>query len=209
MDKVSHIDTLINLNKLFLILQMSFLEVLKSTVHERDIRNIELEFRVGFQTSTGFVSNIPKIAWINAKNKLSCGEDMVIVDKYIKSRPDGSARHVTSSSGKYMEYKQKIANDVDITGKFAIRSSLAIEIREENATPPNSFVMQRTKYRTSFKKGPWSIDFTRVEIIPIKNDIEEVYEIEVELLDTGYMFERELHMILAEGIQLAQSIVIA
>jgi hypothetical protein len=137
---------------------------------------------------------------------LSGGVDSLTVDKYLKSRPDGSARHVTTSTESYIEHKKKIANDIDISGKFAIRSSLAIENREDNATAPNSFVMQRTKHRTSFKKGPWRIDFTRVEIIPIQNDIEEVYEIEVELEDTGYLFERELHMVIAEGIELAKSI---
>jgi len=185
---------------------MSFLEVLRDTVHKHDIRTLELEFRIGFKSSTGFKSNIPKFAWANAKNKLSGGIDSLTIDKYINSRPDGSARHVTTSSGNYMEYKKKIANDIDTSGKFAIRSSLAIENREDNAASPNSFVMQRTKHRTSFKQGPWRIDFTRVEIIPIQNDIEEVYELEVELEDFGYLFERELHMVVAEGIQLAQSI---
>jgi hypothetical protein len=67
--------------------------------------------------------------------------------------------------------------------------------------------MQRTKHRTSFTRGPWRIDFTRVEIIPIKNDIEEVYEIEVELADIGYFFEKEIDLVIEEGRNIAYKIV--
>jgi len=185
---------------------MSFLDTLARSLHEHDIRTLEIEFRVGFQTSFGFISRIPKIAWATAKGKLSDGVDSVTVDRYIRSSPGESCRHVTTPVDAFLEHKKKIANDVDASGTYAIRSSIAIEVRER-ASKPNSFVMQRTKHRTSFRRGPWSIDFTRVEIIPIQNDIEEVFEIEVELVDTGYLFERELHIVVDEGIKLARSLV--
>jgi hypothetical protein len=54
--------------------------------------------------------------------------------------------------------------------------------------------------------GPWRIDFTRVETIPNKDDNEETYELEVELADLGYLFEQELHLVIEEGIMLAQKI---
>lgn len=185
---------------------MEVLSSLKQTVHEHDIRTIELEFRVGFSNSSGFISSLPKIVWVTAMNKLTGGEETITVDKYVRSRPGESCRHVTTPTEKYLEYKKKIANDIDTNGKFAIRSAIAMETREL-APPPNSFVMQRTKHRTSFRKGPWRIDFTRVEIIPVKNDIEEVYELEVELEDTGYLFEREIHIVVAEGIKIARQLV--
>lgn len=183
-----------------------FLSSLKKIVHEHDIRTLELEFRVGFHNSSGFISSLPKIVWTTAKNKLTNGVETLTVDKYVRSRPGESCRHVTTTTGKYIEYKKKVANDVDVnSGPYAIRSAIALETREP-ADPPNSFVMQRTKNRTSFRKGPWQIDFTRVEMIPIKNDIEEVYEIEVELVDTGYLFERELNLIVKEGIEIARKL---
>ena len=187
---------------------MSFADALKSVLHGHDLRSVELEFRVGFQTSSGFVSSIPKLAWVSAKGKLSGGVDTTTVDKYIKTRADEASRHVTTETGSYMEHKKKIAKDVvSPGGAFSVRGAVSLEAQEPVAKPPNSFVMQRTKHRTSFTNGPWRIDFTRVEIIPVKNDLEEGYEIEVELADIGYFFEKEFDLVIAEGRDIAHKLV--
>jgi len=187
---------------------MSFADALKSSLHGHDLRSIELEFRVGFQTSTGFVSSIPKLAWVSAQEKLSGGVETTTVDKYIRTRADESSRHVTTATGSYMEHKKKVAKDVvSPGGAFSIRGAISLEAQEPVTKPPLSFVMQRTKHRTSYTNGPWRIDFTRVEIIPVKNDIEEVYEIEVELADIGYFFEKELELVIEEGRKLAHKLV--
>lgn len=187
---------------------MSLIDELKTALHGHDLRSLELEFRVGFQSSTGFSSYIPKVAWIAAKNKLTDGVESKTVDKYVKSRMDESSRHVTTNTGQYMEHKKKLAKDVvSPGGAFSIRGAVSLEAQEPSTGPPNSFVMQRTKYRTSFTKGPWRIDFTRVEVIPIKNDIEEIYEIEVELADIGYFFEKEMQLVIEEGRNIAYSLV--
>lgn len=187
---------------------MSLTDALKSSLHGHDLRSIELEFRVGFQTSTGFISSIPKLAWVSAQEKLSGGVETTTVDKYIRTRADESSRHVTTSTGAYMEHKKKIAKDVvSPGGAFSIRGAIALEAQEPAAKPPMSFVMQRTKHRTSYTNGPWRIDFTRVEIIPIKNDIEEIFEIEVELVDIGYFFEKEIDLVIEEGRKIAHKLV--
>ena len=179
-------------------------KTLADTLLHHDFRTVELEFRVGIQTTHGFHASLPKIAWTQAMEKLGKGEEVVIVDKYVSTRNNCSSRHVQADGAMYWEHKQKVSNDVT-PGKFAIRASLSLETKE-NGAPPNSYVLQRTKHRTSFPKGPWQIDFTRVETIPNKNDVEETYEIEVELKDTGYLFEKELNLVIAEGISLAQNI---
>jgi hypothetical protein len=144
---------------------------------------------------------------MTAKNKLQGGVEVLTIDKYVKSRQNESSRHVQTPRESFWEHKKKV--DMEITpGKYAIRSSLAIEIREEGGSPPISFVLQRKKHRTSFAKGPWSLDFTRVEAIPSDDkDAEETYEIEVELKDVGYLFEKELDLVIQEGIGIAQSLV--
>ena len=187
---------------------MSFTDELKSALHCHDLRSIELEFRVGFKSTSGFVSSIPKLAWVAAQEKLSGGVETKTVDKYIRTRADEASRHVTTATGSYMEHKKKVAKDVvSPGGAFSIRGSLALEAQEPADRPPNSFVMQRTKFRTSYTRGPWRIDFTRVEIIPVKNDIEEVFEIEVELADIGYFFEKELELVVEEGQKIAHGLV--
>lgn len=186
---------------------MTFDDELKAVLHRHDLRNVELEFRVGFHRATGFVSSIPKLAWVSAQKKLSDGVESVTIDKYIRSRPDESSRHVTSQTAMYMEHKKKISkNVVSPGGGFSIRGSLALEAQEPATRSPNSFTMQRKKHRTSYTSGKWRIDFTRVEIIPIQNDIEEVYEIEVELADVGYFFEKEIHLIIEEGQKIAHAL---
>jgi hypothetical protein len=182
------------------------LKSLASTLHGHDFRGLELEFRVGIQTSSGFHANIPKVVWAAAKEKMGTAEEVITIDRYVSSRQGESSRHVQSGTCAYFEHKKKIANDVTLTqGRFAIRSSLALESKEDR-NPPNSFVLQRKKRRTSFMNGPWRIDFTRVETIPNKDDNEETYELEVELADLGYLFEQELHLVIEEGIMLAQKI---
>jgi hypothetical protein len=182
-------------------------KTLADTLLHHDFLLLELEFRIGFQTSRGFHASLPKIAWTQALEKLKqldTGKEIIIVDRYISTRGDVSSRHVQTLNNSYWEHKQKVSNDVT-PGRFAIRTSLALETKEKGA-PPNSYVLQRTKHRTSFLKGPWQIDFTRVETIPNKDDIEETYELEVELKDVGYLFEKELNLVIAEGIALAQSL---
>jgi hypothetical protein len=183
-------------------------KTLADTLLHHDFRLLELEFRVGFQTSRGFHASLPKIAWTQALEKLKqleTGKEIIIVDRYITTRGNVSSRHVQTADSAYWEHKQKVSNDVT-PGKFAIRTSLALETKQQGA-PPNSSVLQRTKHRKSFSRGPWQIDFTRVETIPNKDDIEETYELEVELKDVGYLFEKELNLVIAEGIALAQQII--
>jgi hypothetical protein len=154
------------------------------------------------------VSSIPKLAWTAAQEKLSGGVETKTVDKYIRTRADESSRHVTTATGSYMEHKKKVAKDVvSPGGAFSIRGAISLEAQEPATRPPISFVMQRTKHRTSYTNGPWEISFTRVEIIPIKNDIEEVFEIEVELADIGYFFEKELELVIEEGQKIAYGLV--
>ena len=181
------------------------LNVLKDTLKLHDFRSLELEFRIGFEMKTGFHASVPKNLWTHAKDKLGVGEEITTIDRYVTTRYGESSRHVQTPTDTFWEHKKKLASDIT-AGKFAVRTSIALETREDGK-PPNNFVLQRTKHRTSFAKGPWRIDFTRVNTIPIKDDLEETFEIEVELYDVAYLFEKELHLVLDEGIALAQSIV--
>jgi hypothetical protein len=184
------------------------IKALSDTLHQHDFRGVELEFRVGIQTATyGFHASVPKLVWATAKKKFGDSPEVLTVDRYVKTRREESSRHVNAGSSSYWEHKKKVANEVTPTpGRFAIRTSLALETKEDG-NAPNSFVLQRNKYRTSFAKGPWRVDFTRVQTIPNKDDVEETFEIEVELVDHGYLFEKELHIVIEEGIAIAKEVV--
>ncbi|ABT15011.1 hypothetical protein NY2A_B612R [Paramecium bursaria Chlorella virus NY2A] len=186
-----------------------FRDELLHTLKTHDFRTIELEFRLGFQASHEFITNINKHVWTSAKEKLGDSvQEIVTIDKYIKSTPDESSRYVVLQNGQgYWEHKKKIAKETKQEGKYGVRSAFSLE-RKENGKSPVNFRMQRTKHRTTFLKGPWKIDFTRVESIPTADrDCESTFEIEVELHDMFYLFEKELDIIIQEGNKLVQSIV--
>ncbi|AAC96817.1 hypothetical protein PBCV1_A449R [Paramecium bursaria Chlorella virus 1] len=187
----------------------SFRDNLAEILKTHDFRTVELEFRLGFQAPGEFITNINKHVWTTAKEKLGTpAQELVMVDKYIRSTPGESSRYVVFPDGQgYWEHKKKVAKETTTGGKYGVRSAFSLE-RRENGKPPVSFRMQRTKYRTTFVKGPWKIDFTRVESIPATDrDCESTYEIEVELYDMFYLFEKELDIIIQEGNKLVQSIV--
>ena len=172
-----------------------------------DFRYVELEFRLGTQGQT-FCPNISKQEWTAAKNKFNNGTETNTIELYIPTKPGESKRFVAhqEKQEKYWERKVKVANETNQFEKYAVRSSLALEF-VENGPPPVKASMQRKKHRTSFLKAPWKIDFTRVESIPSADrDCEETYEIEIELVDLGYLFEKEIDMIIHEGIHLCRSL---
>lgn len=180
------------------------LKVITNTLLNNDVRSIELEFRIGLQTKTGFHAQIPKIVWSKSKENFGDAVESIIIDHYIKNTHP--TRYVYTSSKSYWEHKKKVHSETASFGEFAIRSSLALEIKEDGDAP-EKFILQRKKRRTSFFRGPWRIDFTRVETIPNTSDVEETYEIEVELHDLGYLFEKEIHLVLEEGMKLARSVI--
>jgi len=179
------------------------LKSLAQTLLNHDVRMIELEFRVGIQTNAGFHAHVPKVVWNRSKSTFGDADETIILDQYVKNSDSG--RYVYTASESYWERKKKLATETN-PGEFSVRASLALEMKEPGP-PPIIFTLQRKKYRTTFYKGPWKIDFSRVETIPNTADVEETYEIEVELYDTYYFFEKEMHLILEEGENLARSIV--
>jgi len=143
-------------------------------------------------------------------------EEHTIVDKYVGNGNKGvSTRFVATSDGnEFWEQKKKIDNTTVPSGKFAMRTSLALE--EKSSGPPpgtpiitsnSQFTMQRKKARTSYRMGPWRVDFTRVEQIPDNSDTEETYEVEVELADAGIFFEKEIEKVLHEGKKIVDMLV--
>jgi hypothetical protein len=151
------------------------------------------------------------------KNKMKeTPQECTIVDKYVGYGNKGvSTRFVSKSSGEeFWEQKKKIDNTTVPSGKFAMRTSLALEEQSVSAPPGtpliksnSQFATQRKKVRTSYTMGPWRVDFTRVEQIPESNDVEETYEVEVELADNGVFFEKEIEQVLHEGKKIVEMLV--
>ncbi|AGE59982.1 mRNA capping enzyme beta chain [Acanthocystis turfacea Chlorella virus WI0606] len=190
---------------------------LKNLLLNNDFRKVELEFRIGEMDGNRFVSSLRKVVWNQMKGKMKeAPEEQTIIDKYVGNGNKGvSTRFVATLDGnEFWEQKKKIDNTTVPSGKFAMRTSLALE--EKSSAPPpgtpiitsnSQFTMQRKKARTSYRMGPWRVDFTRVEQIPDNSDTEETYEVEVELVDAGIFFEKEIEQVLHEGKKIVDMLV--
>ncbi|ABT16218.1 mRNA capping enzyme beta chain [Acanthocystis turfacea Chlorella virus MO0605SPH] len=190
---------------------------LKNLLLNNDFRKVELEFRIGEMDGNRFVSSLRKVVWNQMKGKMKeAPEEQTIIDKYVGNGNKGvSTRFVATLDGnEFWEQKKKIDNTTVPSGKFAMRTSLTLE--EKSTAPPpgtpiitsnSQFTMQRKKARTSYRMGPWRVDFTRVEQIPDNSDTEETYEVEVELVDVGIFFEKEIEQVLHEGKKIVDMLV--
>ena len=155
------------------------------------------------------------------------------VETYVETQnPKESSRFVVCDGKTTWEHKLKISNHTVVVtspphsrarfatepfaperscggSEFAIRASLALETSEPGYPTGHTITCRRTKRRTSYVEGMWKIDFTVVEQSPMEDiDVEETYEIEVELLDPRSFIDNELDFILDEGFKIAKQIVI-
>jgi hypothetical protein len=190
---------------------------LKTLLLNNDYRKIELEFRIGMMVDNRFISSLPKVIWNQMKSKMTeTTEEYTIIDKYLDSGDRNIAtRFVTRSNGEeFWEQKNKVHHTMSSNDRFEVRTSVALE--EHSSAPPlgtpritsnAQFAMQRKKMRASYTMGPWRVDFSRVEQIPQCNDVEELFEVEVELADNGIFFEKEVEQVLHEGNQIVNMLV--
>ena len=190
---------------------------LKSLLLNNDYRKVELEFRIGEVVEGRFVSSLQKVVWNQMKSKMKePPEEHTIVDKYVGHGNQGiSTRFVTKSNGEeFWEQKKKIDSTTLPNGRFAVRTSIALE--EKYSSPPPGtphiktnaqFALQRKKVRTSYTVGAWRVDFSRVEHIPERNDVEETFEVEIELADSGIFFEKEVEQVLREGQKIVEMLI--
>lgn len=197
---------------------MKNMKIMNELLLDNDFRQIELEFRLGLLIGGKFTPNIPKVLWDKIKKSMKgVPVEQIIIDKYTKTNdPSISLRFVSKNSGiEYWEQKKKVFNETAIEGEFAVRSSVALEDRTQDypqyLTPPGEtngkFIMHRKKFRTTYKHGPWNIDFTKVEQIPSPDiNTEHTFEIEIELNDNYIFFEKELENIFEEGRKVAKDI---
>jgi len=179
---------------------------------------MELEFRLGFVTNGRFSPGLPKILWTSLLKRYEDAPGVVMkkttsIESYVK-RKDETARFVTYDDGtSKWEYKKHIFKETTESSKghaCMIRASLSLETTGEGEAPPSAnIILRRTKKRTSFRDGPWSVDFTIVESVPCHDkDCEETYEVEVELADVGCLFDTELHILVENGYSTTRNLLI-
>jgi hypothetical protein len=110
-------------------------------------------------------------------------------------------------------HKKRLA-DVDSDGgsdkPWSVRASVSLE--EPDQAPPRTpgpFKYERRKQRWSYRHACWSVDLTvvRSNLPAHLDDDEDAYEVEIELVDQGVLFEKTVEHVVAWGYRLAGDMV--
>lgn len=187
--------------------------------HTHGHAGLELEFRLGHSLPGGhFSPNVGKeqfhrlMAKLNASKAFGAITDIVTTDRI------GTAKHVTTTSVAidgvvsevplpYCMTKSKVFQ-LDSTldeCPYTIRTSLAIEkIVQDHDPAPARFTRHKTRRR--YALANWAFDLTRV-VSNADLDAEETYEVEIELTDSGLLFEKTADHIASWGLDLVRDAV--
>lgn len=106
-------------------------------------------------------------------------------------------------------HKKRLADvDVDPTGDsvrpWSVRASVSLE--EPDASPVAlDLKYERRKQRWSYRHRCWTVDLTRVRSnLPAHlDDDQDAYEVEIELVDQGILFEKTVEFVVEWGWRLA------
>ena len=182
---------------------------------------LELEFRLGHVLAGGhFSPNVGKDQFAKLKSKLDAAkkfERVVAVETVEKignaGGGAGAFKHVTTlgiSTGPppppYCMTKHKVyQKDFTVTeSPYTTRCGIAMEKVVPLVDAPTGFT--RHKRRTRYIYKMWAFDLTTV-VSNTDIDTEESYEVEIELLDPGLLFERTMDSIAEYGLSLVQDAV--
>lgn len=191
-------------------------------------RGVELEFRLGHRLPGGtFSSNVRREAFAKVTETLKASKTWTDVYEIhtidmIHGGPAGG-KHITTTlhtkNGQDLpvpppawQTKSKLPPvDFEFGGDcpFVGRASVAVEhfAPAPHDSPPTT--ARRIKHRTRYVWKCWAFDLTRVQsTLPGDLDNDEAsYEIEIELVDTGMMFERTMDSLAEWGLALIGDVV--
>jgi hypothetical protein len=174
---------------------------------------LELEFRLGHALPNDhFSPNVGRDQFVALKKHLDASTSFDRVLDIETVEKIGDVKHVTtlamSDSGvhnppppSFCMTKHKVfQKDVKVSSSpYTVRCSLAVE-RVVPLQAVNSHRM-RHKKRRRYVYQCWAFDLTEV-VSNTDIDTEESYEVEIELLDTGMLFERTMDSLAEWGLAL-------
>jgi hypothetical protein len=151
----------------------------------KDVDNLELEFRLGFDEEDGFDTNVNndffiKILKTLETNKSWNSKERTRVNDYFHG---GKRLTVDYKGGKNCMKKEKLCvldfefTDTPFDIRICFSKETPIPISEFN--PPSKKIFNREKNRTSYGYKTWVYDITVVKTI--ENEVEDLsYEVELE-----------------------------
>ena len=177
---------------------------------------LELEFRLGHALPNHFSPNVGRDQFHNLKKKLDASTSFNRVLDIETVEKIGDVKHVTtlamSDAGTHtppppsfcMTKNKVFQKDVVAENTpYTIRCSLSVE-RIVPLKAVNSKCTRHKKRRRYIYKC-WAFDLTEV-VSNTDIDTEETYEVEIELLDTGMLFERTMDSLVDWGLVLVNDV---
>lgn len=187
-----------------------------NAAHDHGHTGLELEFRLG-QILPGnyFSANVGKDNFNKLKSKLDAATFERVVDVETVETIQNTLKHVSTLSicdpqnneqpppPPYCMTKTKVYQTDFNAGNFAARCAIAIERPVPLRVVSSRFV--RSKKRRRYIYRCWAFDLTEV-VSNADVDTEETYEVEVELLDPGILFERTMDSVVEWGTMLVNDL---
>jgi mRNA capping enzyme, beta chain len=172
--------------------------------HER----LELEWRLGMVTATGFRAGVPERAWNAVREVLDASHAFGKAYRETRERVCDGAKLVLPDD--VYIFKKRIAVIDEKCDAFVVRACMSIEEMEAAAAtaapPPRPTKFERYKRRWSYRHECWSVDLTRVRSnLPGDRD-GDIFEIEIELVDRDVLFVRPLDNVLEWGTGIARDL---
>jgi hypothetical protein len=193
---------------------MEIATALWETVQAHGHVGMELEFRLGHRLPDGsFSPNVGKTQFGTLKRTLDAAPFERIVDVETLEKIS-DVKHVTTlrfSEGPpppvFCMVKNKqfhIDRDDTAGGPYVVRCSVAYERVVD--CPPGAETASFTRYKKRTRyvyKNTWAFDLTEVTSNADVDSL-ETYEVEIELLDPGVLFDKTMDHIARTGLQFAR-----
>lgn len=163
---------------------------LRDAVRRYGHHQVELEFRLGKQVGSKFISGVSEESFKKIQAALEKSQKLESLGTAVTTESTTESGYRFTEETQSWMHKMALAKvplgqlEKDIHSPYVGRASIGLEmsILPQNAPHGEPMVHRRCKERTSFKYKCWRFDLTMV------SHDERVYEVEVELWDTGALF---------------------
>ena len=179
---------------------------LKTYGHDR----LELEWRLGHRQGH-FRPGVDTTSW--ARLQLALDASPAFTKSFSETTEKmgdvAGVKCICSGRGEQWMHKKRLANvDVDPAGPWGVRASVSLETLEHEAPGGVDLKYERRKQRWSYTHRCWRVDLTRVSSnLPSQLDEDnETHEVEIELVDTGVLFERTVDYVVEWGWSIAKDV---
>lgn len=197
-------------------LAVDLANALWTAAHANGHNGLEFEFRIGHMLPGGtFSSNVGKDNFARLQKRLNeCPKFERVVDVETIETIGPSMKHVTTVSiadpapmpirPPYCMTKSKLFQKDYHAAQFTVRCGIALEKNVPLRVVHSR--LTRRKKRRRYVYRCWAFDLTEV-VSNTDVDTEETYEVELELLDTGMMFERTMDSLAEWGLLLVRDMI--